>query len=502
MTRLNRAAAALALAGLALPTAVALGSSTTANAAKPATKDVSFTRIDVDTAISGASFTSVGKVFGRERDIVASGYGALIYPAGWPAGAGSLQLYRPGKTLSDWTKVQVFGPEAGLVFPNATTIADVDKDGDNDIIVPSGYFFGTDPTVPEEQRINSGAITWWENRGAAKPFARHNVITGRPGAYHGVQLVDLDGDKIKDLISVSEEAKTAGLQTDDVIRTQFFKGRADHTFKAPVTLSDVGGSQPVVADVDGDGDLDIASSRYFDPLRGNISGDYPAPTFLWLENTTKDRKLTARDFKVRTIATLKDVGMGFAIEPVVGFRKPGKVSWIGTNHVNRCTFGVLLPAFTWPEQVFEFKPGANIRQPWKRTTLSAAPAGTTIEPCPSNYLAKNPDGTYVNAFTTIPGAITSRPGPGQGAPGVFGAGDIDGDGDLDLAVSGDGDRRLWWIEQEADGSTTLHQLTGEGEYFGQAGGAKVVDLDGDGTQELVFSSFDADTLAIWTPETN
>ena len=90
---------------------------------------------------------------------------------------------------------------------------------------------------------------------------------------------------------------------------------------------------------------------------------------------------------------------------------------------------------------------------------------------------------------------------GQGAPGVFGYGDLDGDGDVDLAVSGDGDRRLWWIENLGADGTALHRLTAAGDYFGQAGGAIVTDLDGDGANEAVFSSFDRNTLAVWHRDT-
>ena len=488
----RRAAVAATAACLLVPALVSLG---TAGAAPPPQEradvdttatDPTFTRIDIDTAIDGASFTTVGQVFVGGWDIVTSGYGSLD-SLGRPLTGGTLQVYRPGATLEDWTKVPVFGPEAELYFPNATTISDMDGDGDGDIIVPAGHFFGTDPTAPEQR--NTGAIVWFENQGPTRAFVRHDVITNQPGSYHGVQHVDLDGDGIRDIVSVSEEAREAGSQVDDTIETQFFKGNPDGTFRAPVALADVGGSQPVVADVDGDGDLDIASSRYFDPLRGAGEG-YPAPTFLWLENGDRDGTLTSTDFTVRTIATLGDVGMGFQIRPVPDFRKRGKVSWIGTNHVNRCTFSILLPDFAWPEQVIEFIPGADITQPWKRRSLSDP--DTPVEPCPADY------GTNRDSYPVFSDAITSRYGPGQGAPGVFGYGDIDSDGDIDLAVSGEGDRRLWWIESMADGDTTLHQLTADGEYFGQAGGAAVVDLDGDGVNELVFSSFDTDTLAFWT----
>ncbi len=487
------AALAATVACLALPASTSLGPAGAAapppgRAAVDTTgTDPTFTRVDVDTTVDGASFTTVGEVFAGEQNIVTSGYGSLD-AGGRPLAGGTLQVYRPGTTLEDWDKVSVFGPEADLFFPNAPTITDMDGDGDNDILLPVGHFFGTDPKAPEKR--NTGAIVWWENTGPGSDLVRHDVITGQPGSYHGVQHVDLDGDGVQDILSVSEEARDAGSQVDDTIETQFFQGLGDGTFAAPVALADVGGSQPVVADVDGDGDLDVATSRYFDPLRG-AGATYPAPTFLWLENDDRDGTLTAADFTVRTIATLGDVGMGFQIRPVPDFRKPGTVSWIGTNHVNRCTFAILLPDFAWPEQVIEFTPGKDVRAPWKRTVLSDP--GTPVEPCPADY------GTNRENYPVFSDAITSRYGPGQGAPGVFGYGDIDGDGDTDLAVSGDGDRRLWWIESMADGATRLHQLTADGEHFGQAGGAAVADLDGDGVNELVFSSFDADTLAFWTP---
>ena len=183
------------------------------------------------------------------------------------------------------------------------------------------------------------------------------------------------------------------------------------------------------------------------------------------------------------------MGMGFQIRPVPGFRGPGTVSWIGTNHVNRCT--IPEPFSTIPEEVIEFLPKADIREQWELNSLSDT--GTTPPACPADYRTGD--------YTEFSDQITARWGYGQGAPGVFGYGDIDGDQDVDLLVSGDGDRRLWWIENQGAGSTTLHRLTGAGEYFGQAGGAVVADLNGDGTSELVFSSFDQNTLAIWTRDT-
>jgi VCBS repeat protein len=493
--RARRLVALATAAGVAAaPAAVVALSDGAAAAPTPPT----FQRINIDTGVTGASFTSVGSVYAGETNIVTSGYGALA-AGGKPSGGGTLQVYRPtSANLNDWTKVKVFDETANIIFPNAATVADVDEDGDNDIIVPSGYFFDTDPADPHDR----GAITWWENTGAATPFVRHDVVVNAPWSYHGVQLVDLDKDGEKDIVTTGEQAKSAGdLYNDDLVQTQFFKGNGDGTFQPAVVLAtQLGGSQPVVRDVDGDSDLDIITSQYFRTIRFEGDGNASAATFLWLENTRSAADvdpLAEADFAPHTIATLKDtpagrgVGMGFQIQPIVGFRAPGKVSWIGTNHVNRCQFGAILPV---REQVIEFVPGADIRAPWGLTTLSDPTTATPACPAP-----------YNSSYLTFSDQITSRSGFGQGAPGVFGAGDLDGDGDIDLAVSGDGDRRLWWIEQQAGGATALHQLTDAGEYFGQSGGGTVADFNGDGKNEMVFSSFDRNTVALWvrrpaTPE--
>lgn len=490
-TRLRRSPSRALLPTLAAAAAVGgLGATMLtagAQAGPPADPETppTFTRVDVDAAVTGASFTVVGEVFPGEQNIVTVGYGALA--GGYPTGGGTVQIYRPGIDVTDWRKTTVVTPEDGIIFPNQVTVHDVDGDGDNDLIVPGGYFFDTNPHGPVSNR---GTITWWENKGLdangeAVPFVRHDVITGQPWSYHSVQVADLDGDGIKDLLSNGEQGRAAPLPDDDAISLQFFAGRADGSFADPIELATVGGSIPVIHDVDGDGMLDIISSQYFDTGAGL---DATPATFLWLEQIGDGvGPLTSADFTPHTIATRmttpagRGVGAGFQIRPVPDFRGDGEIAWVGTNHTNRC-LTPSLPA----EEVFELTPGPDPRDQWAVTTLSN-PKVSAPE-CPPGY----------NQMPIFPGdEITSRVGFGQAAPGVFGYGDIDGDGDIDLAVSGDGDRRLFWIEQKGDGSTLLHTLTAPGEQFGQSGGAIVADLDGNGVNELVFSSFDRSTVALW-----
>ena len=124
--------------------------------------------------------------------------------------------------------------------------------------------------------------------------------------------------------------------------------------------------------------------------------------------------------------------------------------------------------------------------------------GEPEPPSVVSLLTPPSDPTQAWAHRPISEGIESRPPEGvsfQAAPGVFGHGDIDGDGDEDLALSGDGDDRVFWLEQTAPGTFATHVLaTG----FGQAAGGAVVDLDGDGRAEVLFTSDETGQLIVFT----
>ncbi len=497
---------ALSGAGAALALVIPLMALAPTGVASTPGVTAAFARTDVDTAVQGAAFTAVGEVFPGERNIVTTGYGALTQ--GTPAGGGTLGVYRPGASLDAWTRVDVFDSSAEVVFPNRPTIVDMNADGRNDILLPYGYFFDTNPDNPGGAKARSG-IAWWENQGLdpsgkPRPFVRHDILTGQEASYHGVEWVDLDGDGTKDIVTTAEAGKYSDNQSDDTVRLQYLKGTSTSTsaptFAAPVVLAEgSGGSHPTVADVDSDGRLDIVSSQYF-----NLTYmSHTSPSFMWFRQSgaLTGGTLGAANFTRHTIATLEQAGFGFQIQAVPNFRAPGKTSWIGTNHQGRCFVDRLISkvfpqAVNVREIVMEFVPGADPTQPWKVVELSE-PANPVAEPdkCDPAFNVSN---SSVDVHPTD--HITARSAGGQAAPGVFGFGDLDGDGDVDLAVSGDGDRRLFWVEQRPGhaSGTVLRTLSRPGELFGQSGGAIVDDLDGDGRPEMVFSSFDTNTVAIWS----
>lgn len=461
MVRLSPALAA----GIAVTSTALALTAVTATAAPPTdpATPADFARINVDTKLTGAAFSVAGDVFGSgKQDIVATGFGAFTGSGqtSVPPAAGTVQIYRPGSSLKHWTKVPVVAESDEITFPNQPTLADVNGDGKTDVIVPGGYFF--DSYAPNVNVIpkHRGSITWWENKGEGNAFVRHNVVTASPFSYHGVQFADLDGDGVKDMVSTGEQGMAPPNFADDIIEMHYFKGRiapgtGERTFDPAVKVAGNGGSLPVVSDVDKDGLLDIVSAQYFG------SGQ---PSFLWLKQigTPTEGALTAANFEMREISSAQ--GQGFQIKLVPNLRGDGVDRWVGTNHLS-------FPMTTPPGGVFEFTPTAGFSQPWTAKTLA--------------------------------GPFAPRPAHGQAAPGVFGSGDLDGDGDVDLALSGDGDRRLFWVEQTGTGEFVTHVLedydstTTSAPGMGQSGGAVVADLDGNGTNEMVFSSFDQNTVAVY-----
>jgi hypothetical protein len=237
----------------------------------------------------------------------------------------------------------------------------------------------------------------------------------------------------------------------------WFKGDASSELRfdpTPRSIGDGMGSFPSVADIDGDGDLDVASAEYFVK-----QPDGSKESFAWFERLTDpDAANPAGTWMRHTIDAQSGPSIHFC--PVDDLYGDGVRRWLGSNHTNT-TDGRPDPE----SAVFVFEVPADPKQPWKRTKISEG--------------------------------IKSRPIKGinfQAAPGLIGHGDIDGDGDIDVAVAGDGDARTYWLEQIAPDSFETHIIQ---EDLGQASGAIVRDLNGDGRSELVFSGYEANRVYVY-----
>ncbi len=97
------------------------------------------------------------------------------------------------------------------------------------------------------------------------------------------------------------------------------------------------------------------------------------------------------------------------------------------------------------------------------------------------------------ARTEIASGFSLEGGGAAAAPGVFGLLDVDGDGDQDITLSGDGDPRIFLLIQE-DGAFRSHTLL---EGLTNAAGMTPLDVDGDGDQEFTVTGYDANAVFLY-----
>ncbi len=159
-----------------------------------------------------------------------------------------------------------------LISYGTCTAADLDSDGDMDIVT-GGY--------------SSQAIDWWENDGSQN-FTQHHV-----GGYNGftvdVNCVDMDNDGDIDIVASGQDSVPIGY-------ISWWENRGVQGFTRHDLFYDYEGPpiSTAIGDVDGDGDLDILSSRYI------------IPTYLWYNNGNRTFTQTPFNYSLE-LAKFADV---------------------------------------------------------------------------------------------------------------------------------------------------------------------------------------------------
>jgi hypothetical protein len=391
---------------------------------------VSFDEIDVDKNPDKPAFVMAEDLDGdNKKELIVS-----VFAGSSPVGNGLLAIYKMNGNLSTWTRQVVVEKSAGIKFPNAVSVADIDGDGDKDLFVPYGFLACTP--------FNCGGLGWLENTGGASQWVWHDVVKkGNALFYHHVELADMDGDKVKDIVTVGE---AKGMFDGGKSETQIFCGDPslpDRFKSTPVKVGPGLGSLPRVVDIDKDGDLDIVSAQYFGTKTDSVA---------WYERA-------GADWNKHVVVT--GLGPSIQLSLVPNLLGDGKAIPVLSNHTNTNDDAAA------PESaVFLLQPPADLAKPWTPKKIS----------------------------TGIQSRKSPMMGP-QAAPGVFGWGDLDGDGDIDLLVSGDGDPNIYWLQQQAGGSFTTNILV---KNMPQSG-VTAADLDGDGKVEAVVSSYEANRLVLF-----
>lgn len=398
---------------------------------------VKFIRKVIDNEACGAAHVATGDMDGDGvLDLVLTTYGERTsFPLSLPNG--TLSIYR--SKGGSFERRDIITPQDGLRFLNRPTLSDVDLDGDRDIILPLGFFVCSFLRPPS----HCGGLMWLENQGDLA-FTRHQIVPyGSADFFHGVVHVDFDGDGMKDLVTVAEQRNFPW--DEGRSQARWFKGtdKGIRFDREPDVIGDGMGSFPAVADADGDHDLDVLSAEFFGTT----------DSFAWLER--EGANINVLRFSRHVISG--NLGLSMELRPVPNLRGDGRLMLVGSNHSNH-RYKQEDPS----SALVLFKPGADPRQPWEQEVLSD-------------------DFNPVNRS-------------GQFAPGALDVGDINGDGRMDILLSGDGDSRLFWFAQQADGSFIRHVLETD---WPQAGSPRVVDVDGDGRADLLFPVYQQNALVLY-----
>ena len=411
--------------------------------------EIKFDRILVDDNPNKPAFVTVDDLDNDGHlDMIVAQYGPVLKMSG------NYDIYWGTGKLDQWTKETLnIGGDNGISYPHPVKVLDVNGDGIKDIVSPSGFLACV---------MNCGNIFWLEGTGEKNKWTKHAIVTNNDHFFFDVSLVDIDNDGKLDILTNSSK-KTAGVlgmggSQDEQL--MWFKGTdTDDRFEKTATVisSGNGGPFPRFIDLNGDGKKDIALAQYFN---NDIATD---GSFIWFEQIDAENNSWTKHI------IDNESGESFMLEIIDDLYGDGVRRAVGVNHVNT-TDNPNGPK----EGVFIFDIPADPTQKWPKKNIA----------------------------TDIKSRQSPSTGP-QAAPGLFGYGDITGNGLIDLVVSGDGDSRVFWFEQNPAGTFTQHTLDGvagtaigEGS-FGQAGGMNIVDIDGDGANEIIVTLYEDNKIYIY-----
>ncbi len=325
---------------------------------------------------------------------------------------------------------------AAAVGAHSVFAADVDGDGDTDLLSASG---------------TDDKIAWYEIDGNQN-FTAHTISAVANGA-SSVFAADVDGDGDTDVLSASF--------WDD--RIVWYKNDGSQNFTTHTISTAADGALSVcAADVDGDGDIDVLSASELDDK------------IAWYENDG------SQNFTTHTISTAAiDTRSVFAADvdgdgdTDILSASFDKIAWYENDSSQNFTAHTISTAVSWAQSVF----AADVDGDGDIDILSASYFDDKID------WYENDAGQNFIAHTISTAA--------NGARSVFAA-DMDGDGDTDVLSASNGDDKIAWYTNDGSQNFTTYTISNA------ANGAISVfaaDVDGDGDLDVLSASLTDDKIA-------
>ena len=172
-----------------------------------------------------------------------------------------------------WTSHPIVNNFYGMGDSYVTT-ADLDHDGDTDIIVATYY--------GPPQQGEAGRVSWFENLNGVGTSWKTRIVEPQFYGANRVIVADIDGDGDLDLVSDAYLAYSIPGQDDDVIWLENVDGHGETWIHHSIDADYMDVLAVDVADIDGDGDLDVFGSG-----AGLPQSD--PQTIVWWENQSQGK---------------------------------------------------------------------------------------------------------------------------------------------------------------------------------------------------------------------
>ena len=355
---------------------------------------------------------------------------------------------------------------------------DSDTQKNYDIVVTANPE-SEDPEDPQKANL-----IWFENIGDQQ-FVRHTIDFNHVDA-RGLAAGDLTGNGHPDLLVGSRRADSSLV---------WYKNNGNPQDSEDWQKIHIGGPAPnnyviKIADLDGDGLLDIIDGLGDDADYGSVGAGSIVDSLRWLKNLGGT---DTASFSASLIASYSSPsGIAIADFDDDGNTDVAASAWVDYFSLSPVT-----------EEDIRWWDGQSFAQ---QEIIEQAYGANSLEPVD---LDGDGDFDLVGAgYKTQSLDWWENDGAGN-----FGAkqqittdftyarniacADMDGDGDMDVAACADNDAELSWFENDGNQQFTKHIIS---DNFLYAYFVSVFDLDGDGDQDLVATAQDAAELAWWASD--
>ncbi len=345
-------------------------------------------------------------------------------------------------------------------FDNAAGIfpADINNDGHMDIVA-----FSQGSTIETE-------LVWYKHNGAKTPSYSQIEIYDSTLTFNDVHVVDLDDDGDLDIVAALQADGFSG----DSNVFWFENDGAESPSFTPLELGSIKGKPSAidVADIDDDGDLDVAVSDH-----DTGSAGFSSEAVTWFENDgASDPEFTKIQIDV-TFLFSREIKIGDLdgdgdLDIVADSDEDDKIYWYEND-------GASDPSFT-----------KNTVDPFV-LKVSEIGLGDIDGDGDQDIIFTDRDGDYIsysqNDGASDPSFTEVSVESSVDAINLALVEDLDLDGDLDIISGSPGLDSLFWYENDGASlpSFTRHALGGELVNFFDV---EVADIDGDGSPDILASS--------------